>query len=94
MVILNLGRNKGKEKEGKRMQLGKYDLGKTLGQGNFGKVKLAKNTDTGQLFAVKILEKSKIIDLNNTDQVWFDTIVNSPYPFNGFLFISVLCFHK
>ncbi|KAG5116925.1 hypothetical protein JHK84_043038 [Glycine max] len=64
MVILNLGRN-----EGQGMRLGKYELGKTLGEGNFGKVKLARDTHSGKLFAVKILDKSKIIDLNNTDQI-------------------------
>ncbi|KAG5006398.1 hypothetical protein JHK85_024940 [Glycine max] len=64
MVILNLGR---KEEQGVR--LGKYELGKTLGEGNFGKVKLARDTHSGKLFAVKILDKSKIIDLNNIDQV-------------------------
>ncbi|CAJ2661816.1 unnamed protein product [Trifolium pratense] len=65
MVIINQGRNK----EQKGMRLGKYELGKTLGEGNFGKVKLAKNTDSEQFFAVKILEKNKIVDLNNTDQI-------------------------
>jgi 5'-AMP-activated protein kinase catalytic alpha subunit len=65
MVIINQGR----KKEQKGMRLGKYELGKTLGEGNFGKVKLAKNTDSEQFFAVKILEKNKIVDLNNTDQV-------------------------
>ncbi|XP_045787449.1 CBL-interacting serine/threonine-protein kinase 1-like [Trifolium pratense] len=65
MVIINQGR----KKEQKGMRLGKYELGKTLGEGNFGKVKLAKNTDSEQFFAVKILEKNKIVDLNNTDQI-------------------------
>ncbi|XP_027358306.1 CBL-interacting serine/threonine-protein kinase 1-like isoform X2 [Abrus precatorius] len=65
MVILNLGR----KKEGQGMRLGKYELGRTLGEGNFGKVKLARDTNSGKLFAIKILEKSKIIDLNNTDQI-------------------------
>ncbi|KAG6758759.1 hypothetical protein POTOM_035218 [Populus tomentosa] len=58
-----------KQKKEKGMQLGKYDLGRTLGEGNFGKVKLAKNIETGQPFAVKILEKNRIIDLKITDQV-------------------------
>ncbi|XP_041000063.1 CBL-interacting serine/threonine-protein kinase 1-like [Juglans microcarpa x Juglans regia] len=58
---------KGLEREG--MQLGKYELGRILGEGNFGKVKLAKNIETGQPFAVKILEKNKIIDLKITDQI-------------------------
>ncbi|KAK7411770.1 hypothetical protein VNO78_03208 [Psophocarpus tetragonolobus] len=64
MVILNLG-----WKEGQGIRLGKYELGRTVGEGNFGKVKLARDTLSGKLFAVKILEKSKIIDLNNTDQI-------------------------
>uniref|UniRef100_A0A2N9FCH7 Protein kinase domain-containing protein n=1 Tax=Fagus sylvatica TaxID=28930 RepID=A0A2N9FCH7_FAGSY len=49
--------------------MSKYELGRTLGEGNFGKVKFAKNIETGQSFAVKILEKNKIIHLNITDQV-------------------------
>lgn len=76
MVILNLGR---KEEQGVR--LGKYELGKTLGEGNFGKVKLARDTHSGKLFAVKILDKSKIIDLNNIDQVWFNYFLNYCFSF-------------
>ncbi|XP_014521790.1 CBL-interacting serine/threonine-protein kinase 1 isoform X2 [Vigna radiata var. radiata] len=64
MVTLAHGR-----KEGQGKRLGKYELGRTLGEGNFGKVKLARDTNSGKLFAVKILEKNKIIDLNNTDQI-------------------------
>ncbi|KAJ7980477.1 Non-specific serine/threonine protein kinase [Quillaja saponaria] len=66
MVSKKLG-NKEKQREG--MQLGKYELGRTLGEGNFGKVKLARDIESGQHFAVKIIEKSKIIDLNITDQI-------------------------
>ena len=57
------------EREGKGMRLGKYELGRILGEGNFGKVKFAKNIETGQSFAVKILEKKKILNLKITDQV-------------------------
>ncbi|KAJ3696315.1 hypothetical protein LUZ61_000020 [Rhynchospora tenuis] len=35
--------------------LGKYSLGRTLGEGNFGKVRYARHTTTGHPFAVKIL---------------------------------------
>lgn len=45
-------------------------LGRTLGEGNFGKVKFARKLDSGQPFAVKILKKNKIIDLKITDQVF------------------------
>jgi 5'-AMP-activated protein kinase catalytic alpha subunit len=51
------------------LQLGQYELGRTLGEGNFKKVKFAKNIETGQSFVVKILQKNKIIHLNITDQV-------------------------
>ncbi|KAJ6313726.1 hypothetical protein OIU76_010805 [Salix suchowensis] len=61
--------NQQKKKKEKGMQLGKYELGRTLGEGNFGKVKLAKNIETGQPFAVKILEKNRIIELKITDQI-------------------------
>lgn len=57
------------EREGKGMRLGKYELGRILGEGNFGKVKFAKNIETGQSFAVKILEKKKILNLKITDQI-------------------------
>ena len=57
------------EAEKKGMRLGKYELGRTLGEGNFGKVKLARNVETGHYFAVKIIEKKKVIALNITDQV-------------------------
>ncbi|KAF7837636.1 CBL-interacting serine/threonine-protein kinase 1-like isoform X1 [Senna tora] len=67
--MVKIGKKEEKEKRGQGMRLGKYELGRTLGEGNFGKVKLARNTDSGQLFAVKILDKSKIIDLNIADQI-------------------------
>lgn len=54
------------------MKLGKYEVGKTLGEGNFGKVKYAKHVESGKSFAIKILEKSRILDLRSTDQVCFD----------------------
>lgn len=39
------------------------ELGKTLGEGTFGKVKLATHKATGEMVAVKILEKDKILDV-------------------------------
>ncbi|KAL5700411.1 cAMP-dependent protein kinase [Ranunculus cassubicifolius] len=58
-----------REEERKGMQLGKYELGRTLGEGNFGKVKYAKNIETDQGFAVKILDKKRILQLNINDQI-------------------------
>lgn len=40
--------------------VGKYQIGKTLGEGTFGKVKFALNTETGDSVAIKVLDKDKI----------------------------------
>lgn len=40
--------------------LANYRLGKTLGIGAFGKVKLAQHTPTKQKVAIKILERQSI----------------------------------
>ena len=40
--------------------VGKYQIGKTLGEGTFGKVKYAMNTETGESVAIKVLDKEKI----------------------------------
>ncbi|KAK1407801.1 hypothetical protein QVD17_39428 [Tagetes erecta] len=67
MVLV--GRRKSAGEEGMQLQLGKYEIGRTLGEGNFGKVKYAKDLQTGLPFAVKILEKTRIKNLNFSDQI-------------------------
>lgn len=42
------------------VRVGPYELGATLGRGNFGLVKLAVNCDTGEQFAVKIVKKEAL----------------------------------
>jgi 5'-AMP-activated protein kinase, catalytic alpha subunit len=46
-----------------------YILGKTLGEGTFGKVKLGTHILTGEQVAIKILEKSKIKDKSDVERV-------------------------
>ena len=67
------------------MRVGKYELGKTLGEGNFGKVKLAVDLRSGRRYAVKILDKTKILHLNFSDQVWFHFL-------SSFYFSSYCCY--
>ncbi|XP_077221106.1 CBL-interacting protein kinase 23-like isoform X3 [Tasmannia lanceolata] len=42
-------------------RVGRYELGRTLGEGTFAKVKFARNVETGESVAIKILDKEKIL---------------------------------
>ncbi|CAD8087328.1 unnamed protein product [Paramecium sonneborni] len=53
----------------KQRQIGDYLLVKTLGLGTFGLVKLAIHQITQEKVAIKILEKSKIIDVADVERV-------------------------
>ncbi|KZV44441.1 CBL-interacting serine/threonine-protein kinase 3 [Dorcoceras hygrometricum] len=50
-------------------RVGKYEVGKTIGRGSFAKVKFAKNSETGQSVALKILDKDTVRKLKMTEQV-------------------------
>merc|ERR1719504_356420 len=49
--------------------IGHYILGKTIGEGTFGKVKLGTHTLTGEKVAVKILEKERIVEIADVERV-------------------------
>ena len=44
--------------------IGKYRLLKTIGKGNFAKVKLARHVPTGKEVAIKIIDKTQLNDLS------------------------------
>jgi len=50
-------------------KIGQYILGKTIGEGTFGKVKIGKHILTETKVAVKILEKNKIADVADYERV-------------------------
>jgi len=52
-------------------KVGKYEIGRTIGEGNFAKVKFAQNTETGESVAMKVLDRSTIIKHKMVDQVIF-----------------------
>ncbi|KAK9706998.1 hypothetical protein RND81_07G166600 [Saponaria officinalis] len=52
--------SKGATSSGKT-RVGKYELGRTLGEGTFAKVKFARNLDSGDNVAIKVLDKEKVL---------------------------------
>lgn len=50
-------------------KVGKYEIGRTIGEGTFAKVKFAQNTETGESVAMKILDRSTIIKHKMVDQI-------------------------
>ncbi|QHO22573.1 hypothetical protein HN51_046427 [Arachis hypogaea] len=52
-----------------RTCVGKYELGKTIGEGSFAKVKFAKNVENGDHVAIKILDKSHVLKHKMIEQL-------------------------
>jgi serine/threonine protein kinase len=55
--------------QGTRTRVGKYELGKTIGEGSFAKVKVAKNVETGDVVAIKILDREQVLRHKMVEQV-------------------------
>ena len=49
--------------------MGYYILGKTIGEGTFGKVRLGTHVLTGEKVAVKVLDKHRITDVSDAERV-------------------------
>ena len=55
---------------GSRTRVGKYELGRTLGEGTFAKVKFARNVETKENVAIKILDKENVLKHKMIGQVF------------------------
>ena len=53
----------------KRITIGDYELIKVIGRGGFSKVLLCRKKDTGRLYAMKVIKKSKIIRENKVKPI-------------------------
>lgn len=49
--------------------IGKYQLGRTIGEGTFAKVKLALDSTNGKYVAIKVLDKHMVMESNLKNQV-------------------------
>ncbi|MED6125154.1 CBL-interacting serine/threonine-protein kinase 21 [Stylosanthes scabra] len=49
--------------------IGKYRVGRTIGEGTFSKVKLAVNVDNGDKVAIKVIDKHMVMENNLKNQV-------------------------
>ncbi|KAL0282407.1 UNVERIFIED_CONTAM: CBL-interacting serine/threonine-protein kinase [Sesamum angustifolium] len=52
-----------------RTRVGKYELGRTLGEGTFAKVKFATNTHTGAPVAIKIIDRDRVLCHQMVEQI-------------------------
>lgn len=64
-------------------RVGKYEVGRTIGEGNFAKVKFAQNTETGESVAMKVLDRSSILKHKMAEQVTELDLVFLRYPPNN-----------
>ena len=79
MNINNGNENKKKEKEKssssvtdsnqKEILIGDYILKHTIGKGTFSRVKLGINKNTGEKVAIKILDKTKIVEKEDLERI-------------------------
>lgn len=46
----------------------KFEVGRLLGQGNFGKVYYGRNLNTGQSVAIKAIDKEKVMKVGMIEQ--------------------------
>lgn len=52
-----------------KRRIGKYEVGRTIGEGTFAKVKFARNSENGKPVALKILDKDKVLKHKMAEQV-------------------------
>ncbi|KAF5196351.1 Cbl-interacting protein kinase [Thalictrum thalictroides] len=52
-----------------KRRVGKYEVGRTIGEGTFAKVRFARNSETGEPVALKILDKEKVLKHKMAEQI-------------------------
>ncbi|KAJ8629806.1 hypothetical protein MRB53_023129 [Persea americana] len=52
-----------------RNRVGKYEFGRVLGEGTFGTVHLARDVETGEKRAIKVISKDRVVKDKMTEQI-------------------------
>lgn len=68
---MNGGGGAKKASAASRTRVGKYEIGKTLGEGSFAKVKYARDIHTNNSFAIKIIPRDLVLRNELAEQVTF-----------------------
>ncbi|CAN6285866.1 unnamed protein product [Urochloa humidicola] len=55
--------------EGRKTRVGPYELGKTIGEGSFAKVKHARDSRTGAVCAIKVLDRNHVLRHKMVEQI-------------------------
>ncbi|KAL0304787.1 UNVERIFIED_CONTAM: CBL-interacting serine/threonine-protein kinase [Sesamum calycinum] len=50
-------------------RVGKYELGRTLGEGSFAKVKFARHVTTGDCVAIKVIDRDRVLHHRMVEQI-------------------------
>lgn len=61
-------------------RVGPYELGRTIGEGSFAKVKIAKDTRNGATCAIKVLDRNHVLRHKMVEQVRPSVPLNSENP--------------
>ncbi|KAJ1433515.1 Serine/threonine-protein kinase, active site [Sesbania bispinosa] len=69
---------------GSEKNVGKYRLGRTIGEGTFSKVKLAVNGNNGEKVAIKVIDKHMVMESNLKNQA--KPHLCPPFSFTNLLF--------
>lgn len=89
--LSQISTNTNSSKRKSKNHVGPWKLGRTLGRGSTGRVRLAKHSETGQLAAVKIVPKSKFQKNENGNT---NGNGNSPYGIEREIIIMKLISHE
>jgi serine/threonine protein kinase len=66
---------------GRKTRVGPYEVGKTIGEGSFAKVKHARDSRTGAVRAIKVLDRNHVLRHKMVEQVHPSLLaLLSPFP--------------